>query len=309
MKRKVVTGRILLRHKRITTLPIFLLFLSYTCLAAGYCDLTIRLDTAGTLADKIDLSMKDSVVSLKLEGYINSADILLIREMAGADKDGKPTTGRLAYLDLSKAHIREGGGFYYLYYPAMDDYIKDYMFYRCHKLVSVVLPESAVFMGNSVFGYCSSLETVLIPKGIGGLGLNAFQNCTRLQSIMVHVDNPYLASKDGVLFDKTFTSLKLYPPMKVDTVYKIPPSVVTIEAESFKGNTLVKAVFMPASLTTIGMAAFQSCLNLRSVSFSEHLTAIPAYAFSNCRSLDTIDLPYTLNAIGDRAFSECINLS
>lgn len=288
---------------------LFFVFLSPLSLAEGPHDLTIRLDTAGTLADKIDLSMKDSVVSLKLEGYINSADILLIREMAGADKDGKPTTGRLAYLDLSKAHIREGGGFYYLYYPAMDDYIKDYMFYRCHKLVSVVLPESAVFMGNSVFGYCSNLETVHIPKGIGGLGLNVFQNCMRLQSILVHVDNPNLASKDGVLFDKTFTSLKLYPPMKDDSAYRIPSTVVALEAESFKGNTLVQTVFMPASVTTMGMAAFQSCLSLRSVSYSERLTAIPAYAFSNCRSLDTIDLPYTLNAIGDRAFSECINLS
>lgn len=309
MKALERSTRTLSINKRSIALAVLVLLLSFTRVAANLSNVAIRLDTAGTLVDKIDPSLKDSVVSLRLEGYINSADILLIREMAGADKDGKPTTGRLAHLDLSKAHIREGGGFYYLYYPAMDDYIKDCLFYRCQKLVSVILPESAVFMGNSVFGYCSNLEAVTIPKGIGGLGLNVFQNCQRLKSIQVNEENPALASENGVLFNKTFTSLKLYPPMKADSVYSMPSTLTSIEAESFRGNALIQAVVMPQGVTTMGMAAFQSCLNLQSITFSEKLTTIPVNAFTNCRRLEAIDLPYRIQSIGEKAFSECVSLA
>ena len=136
-----------------TFMSVVILFFA-SGITAQAITLTIKLDTAGTLSNKIDLSIKDSVRSLKIIGEVNGSDILFIREMAGSDKDGKETSGNLEDLDLSKSHIREGGAYYYLYYPTLDNKIGNYMFYKCKKLVSIILPDDVFSLGSFIFSDC-----------------------------------------------------------------------------------------------------------------------------------------------------------
>ena len=71
--------------------------------------ITIKLDEAGTLPNKIGSSKKYLITNLKIIGEINGTDLRMIREMAGSDYEGYPTAGKLSVLDLSETRIIRGG--------------------------------------------------------------------------------------------------------------------------------------------------------------------------------------------------------
>ena len=96
--------------------------------------ITIKLDKAGTLPDKIASSEMYKITNLKITGEINGTDWKMIREMAGSNYKGEPTEGKLSVLDLSEARIVNGGGDYYYYdyncYTS-NDVIGKCAFYGC----------------------------------------------------------------------------------------------------------------------------------------------------------------------------------
>ena len=55
--------------------------------------ITIKLDKAGTLPDRISESKKYLITNLKVVGEVNGTDWLFIREMAGSDLHGDKTDG------------------------------------------------------------------------------------------------------------------------------------------------------------------------------------------------------------------------
>lgn len=69
--------------------------------------ITIKLDKAGTLPDKIGSSKKYKITNLKIVGEINNTDWRLIRDMAGM-VNGHASNGSLSVLDLSEAKIVSG---------------------------------------------------------------------------------------------------------------------------------------------------------------------------------------------------------
>lgn len=121
--------------------------------------ITIKLDKAGTLPEKIESSKKYKITNLKIVGEINGTDLRMIREIAGLDYKGKPTEGKLSVLDLSEAKIVVGGDYYlvlnssYYYYTSNDE------------------------IGNQAFAYCKSLTSITLPIGITKIGWGAFRAC------------------------------------------------------------------------------------------------------------------------------------
>ena len=75
--------------------------------------ITVKLDKAGTLPNKIGSSKKYLITNLKIIGEINGTDLRMIREMAGSNSTGNSTDGMLSVLDLSEAKIVEGGDWYF----------------------------------------------------------------------------------------------------------------------------------------------------------------------------------------------------
>ena len=75
--------------------------------------ITIKLDEAGTLPDRIASSKKYKITNLKIVGEINGTDWNMIREMAGRNYQESSTEGNLSVLDLSEAKIVAGGDYYY----------------------------------------------------------------------------------------------------------------------------------------------------------------------------------------------------
>ena len=57
--------------------------------------ITVKLDKAGTLPNKIGSSRKYNITNLKLIGEINGTELRMIREMAGRDYRGDVTEGNL----------------------------------------------------------------------------------------------------------------------------------------------------------------------------------------------------------------------
>ncbi|MEE1384708.1 MAG: leucine-rich repeat protein [Prevotella sp.] len=146
-----------------------LMFLLLGCLSLYAADndlitkqITIKLEKAGTLPDRIASSRKYKVTNLKIIGEINGTDLLMIREMAGSDFRGNSTDGKLSVLDLSKAKIVEGGDCYYSFsyysYYTSNDVIGKYAFRDCRGLTSLTLPAGITKIDYDAFQGCRGLK-------------------------------------------------------------------------------------------------------------------------------------------------------
>ena len=145
--------------------------------------ITIKLDKAGTLPDRIASSKKYKITNLKIVGEINGTDLKFIREMAGCDYDGKETDGKLSILDLSDAKIVEGGSAYYSdrddgFIYTSNDKLGDYVFFDCSGLTSLTIPSSVTSIGGFAFNDCSGLTSIYAyMEKLPETGSNLFLGC------------------------------------------------------------------------------------------------------------------------------------
>ena len=161
-----------------------LMFMLLGCLSLYAADndliteqITIKLEKAGTLPDRIASSKKYKITNLKIIGELNGTDLKMIREMAGS------TDGKLSVLDLSESKIVEGGDCYYNSYCTSNDVIGSYAFSDCSRLTSLTLPAGITSIGSYSFQYCSRLTSLTLPAGITGIGRYAFYGCRGLTSL------------------------------------------------------------------------------------------------------------------------------
>ena len=152
--------------------------------------ITLTLDEAGTLPDKISESQKNLITNLKIVGKINGTDLKFIREMAGCDVNGKETDGKLSILDLSDAKIVEGGSAYYSdrddgFIYTSNDKLGDYVFNGCSGLTSLTLPSSVTKIGCYALLNCIGLTSLTLPSGVTSIGTSAFFCCYGLISLTI----------------------------------------------------------------------------------------------------------------------------
>ena len=202
--------------------------------------ITIKLDEAGTLPDKIETNKKYKITNLKIVGEINGTDLRMIREMAGCDYYNNPTEGKLSVLDLSEAKIVEGGGSYNIgtkdgqgvhnSYTSNDE-IGEFAFYGCSGLKEVKFcindnldtyltkghPYINVDCGIKYYLNDKEITSIEIPSNVTSLGDYAFQKCSTLQSVYVSWSTPISAGK---AFDEFDTSkCTLYVPQGTEQDY------------------------------------------------------------------------------------------
>ena len=163
-----------------------LMFMLLGCLSLYAADndliteqITIELEKAGTLPDRIGSSRMFEITNLKIIGEINGTDLKMIREMAGSDY----SDGKLSVLDLSEAKIVEGGDCYYDDYYTSNDVIGSCAFIDCSRLTSLTLPAGITSIGTYAFSGCSGLTSLTLPAGITKIGDNAFRGCSGLTSL------------------------------------------------------------------------------------------------------------------------------
>ena len=73
------------------------------CVANTFAVTTVKVKQAGTLGTLLTQVQQDTCTALAIKGKLNSADIRVLRRMAGYGTEGRP--GRLAVLDLHKARF------------------------------------------------------------------------------------------------------------------------------------------------------------------------------------------------------------
>ena len=242
--------------------------------------ITIKLEKAGTLPDKIGSTKKFQITNLKIIGEINGTDLRMIREMAGKDAWGSKTDGMLSVLDLSDAKIVEGGDYYYTdypyystYYSTSNDKIGDYTFYGCSVLTSLTLPSGLTEIGEGAFAACSGLTSLTLPSGVTSIGNHAFYACSGLTSIT------------------------------------LPSGVTSIGNHAFDGCTGLTSLTLPSGVTEIGDWVFWRCSGLTSITLPSGVTSIGNHAFGGCTGLTSLTLPSGLTEIGEGAFRDCSGLT
>jgi hypothetical protein len=164
-----------------------------------------------------------------------------------------------------------------------------------------------------------------------------------LASFTVDPANPSYSGLDGVLFDKSQTTIFRCPPGKTGA-YTIPNSVTGIGDNSFRYCSSLTNLTIPNSVTSIGDSAFYGCSSLTAItvdsgnqnyssiggvlldkgqttliqypeskvgsySIPNSVTSIGDYAFLDCSHLTNITIPNSVTNIGDSAFSGCWGLT
>ena len=158
--------------------------------------ITVTLDKAGTLQNKIGSAKKYKITNLKIVGEINGTDWRMIRDMAGRSVHHEETEGKMTELDLSDASIVSGGDYYitcaYFNYPSKiytsNQTIGDLAFEGCSGLTSLKLPSDIRLIGRNAFEGCSGLTSITLPSGVTEIGESAFANCSGLTSIYVYAE-------------------------------------------------------------------------------------------------------------------------
>ena len=153
--------------------------------------ITVKLEKAGTLPDRIGSTKRDKITNLKIIGEINGTDWRVIREMAGRDYYNDGTDGKLAILDLSEAKIVRGGDYYYYDHEGFythDNELGTHAFYGCRGLTSLTLPSGLTSIGSFAFAGCYVLTSLSLPSGLTSIGDGAFYDCSGLTSIYVYAE-------------------------------------------------------------------------------------------------------------------------
>ena len=165
--------------------------------------------------------------------------------------------------------------------------IGDYAFSFCYSLASVTIGNGITSIGNEAFVRCTSLTSMTIPNSVTNIGVDVFGGCASLTGITVEALNSNYISVDGVLFDKSQTTLIQYPAGQTGASYTIPDSITSIGDDAFYGSSLT-SVTIPYSVTSIGTNAFSDCSGLTSVTIPDGVTNIGDSAFAGCLSLTSV---------------------
>ena len=222
-------------------------------------------DVQTPLLDGIGRNNMVNVMTLKVTGDINNADMMFIRN----------NMYNLHQLDLTDANFVGGSGEYASGRSVQNNNVGGFYDLKCLHIVK--LPTSAKSIEGDAFNGCTSLSDIIVPEGIerieDGSGLENYAPTYNKGAFM----------NSGL---KTIT---------------LPKSMSYIGKNAFYGTGL-QSVVLQAGLTSIGTRAFSQC-NLTSVEFPSSLKTINSNAFSSC-PISSLSLPASLESIGGNAFSD-----
>ena len=294
-----------------------LMFLLLGCLSLYAADndlitkqITIELEKAGTLPDRIASSEKYKITNLKIIGEINGTDLGVIRGMAGSNYIGNSTDGKLSVLDLSEAKIVKGGYCYYRDLHTSNDVVGDFAFYGCSRLTSLNLPAGITSIGEYAFKGCSRLTSLTLPAGITKIYDYAFDGCSGLKEIRFCInDNLDTYLTKGHPYIDVDCGIKYYINDKEITSIEIPSNVTTLGNYVFQGCSRLTSLTLPVGITSIGYRAFQGCSGLTSLTLPVGITSIGTSAFEGCSGLTSLNLPAGITSIGEYAFEGCSGLT
>jgi len=182
------------------------------------------------------------------------------------------------------------------------------IFYNCYSLTGVIIPDGVIDIGDKAFYNCFTLTGIIIPDSVTSMGKSVFYGCSNLKAIDVSNGNTMFSTIDGILYDKTATSL-IYCPTGKTGIINIPDTVTRIEDSAFNGCGSLTGVIIPDSVISIGDSAFKDCGSLTSVIIPDSVISIEAFTFNGCGNLTGVNISDNVTGIGKSAFSNCSSLT
>jgi len=188
------------------------------------------------------------------------------------------------------------------------------------KTGTYTIPDTVSSIGSEAFYGCGGLTNVILGSLVSSIstgGGDMFFSCTNLVDITVKTNNPFFSSVGGVLFNKSGTTLVLYPNGRAGS-YTVPNGTTSIGYAAFYLRPGLTSVSMPATLTTIADGAFGSCSalaaftvdgnnavfsSLNGVLFDKLRTTILLFPPANPATAYTI--PSSVKNINNSAFIDC----
>lgn len=166
--------------------------------------------------------------------------------------------------------------------PAGITTIPAFAFFNCRSLLSAVIPDTVLSVGEGAFGGCTQLASISLP----------FTGQTKGGSENTHL---------GFIFGE-----KVYNPSgyryESDNETYVPASLKTVKvtgtapiaARAFALCTNLTEVLLPDGLTSVGRAAFAQSGIVR-MTIPESVTSVGMSAFLKCDSLEYLCLPFSGN--------------
>jgi len=155
------------------------------------------------------------------------------------------------------------------------------------------------------FSNCINVKVVIIPESVVKIGISVFIGCANLNCIEVNENNQYFTSINGNLYNKDASIIIQYAIGKLDTEFAIPDSVTVIGFSAFANCSNLTKVIFNINLITIEDNAFENCTNLIRVFISINVISIGDYAFRGCTSLIVAVIPQSVITIGINVFLNC----
>ncbi len=203
-------------------------------------------------------------------------------------------------------------------------------FYGCSALTGVTIPAGIRSIAAGAFANCTALARIALPEGLTAVGDYAFQNtavqtleipatvrelgslvtfgCTKLTAFSVAPESASYAAQDGVLFDKTLSTLLLYPPGRTAVHYTVPPSVKTLATSCFQDQPHLEEVTLPEGLETIEDWVFHGCPRLRRLAVPDSVTKLGYGLCDICPNLEEVSIGDGVTTLPYRTFQDCVNL-
>jgi len=174
-------------------------------------------------------------------------------------------------------------------------------------ITELTTPQSLRYIGQNAFSNCTKLVKVNLNKNVETLGRGPFRFCNELKEIVVHKDNGRYATVDGILFNKSLSSIIRCPEKKTGDII-LPNTVTKIAAYSFEWCMEIKSVRIPKGCVFIGCWAFSSCEKISDILILDTVNYIDDSAFSYCSNIESVIIPDSVTHLGSQAFFSCENL-
>lgn len=242
------------------------------------------------------VTIPDSVTSIRDSAFYNCMSLTSVTIPEGVTSIGESAFCRCPSLTS-------------VIIPGSVTSIGSWAFYLCTSLTIETIPDRVTSIGSWAFGGCFSLSNVTIPDSVTSIGSYAFFSCDSLEKFEVSPENAHFSSLDGIIFDKTLTTLLHYPAGKGDDSYEIPDSITSLGEGAFGGCYRLTSVTIPDRVTSIGEGAFLSCIRLTSMTIPGSVTSIGGKTFGGCSNLTNVTIPDGVISIGERAFEYCTSLT
>ena len=124
--------------------------------------------------------------------------------------------------------------------------------------------KNVVGIADGAFMTLGNIQTVSLPSSLTSIGAKVFGS--GVKNITVDAGNPSFSSTDGVLYNKTGSTLVAYPANKAGSTFDIPAAVTSISASAFGGCGLT-TIDIPATVTAIDHSAYDGCSHATMVRF------------------------------------------